>query len=214
VSTHLLVWSGLDGFRTEVAQARFDGGRLSARGTQIGVEPEGYRLDYRLETDDRLRTTRLEVELQAPGWSRSIDLRRDAGSRWECDAAAAGDPELPPAGGDMRQVEGAEDCDLAFSPLTNLMPVRRERLLDQGSRDFLMAWVAVPSLAVHPSEQRYEHVRRDGAGSVVRYVGRHRDFVGELRFDEHGLVRLYPELALRRFPPVSADDVAAAGPVG
>jgi hypothetical protein len=146
MSTDVLVWSGLGGFRTEVAHASFDRGRLSAHGTQIGVDPEGYRLDYQLETDDRLVTTRLQVEFQACGWSRGIDLRRDPASGWDCQATAVGRPDLPPPGGDMRPLEAALDCDLAFSPLTNLMPVRREGLLQEGSRDFLMAWVAVPAL--------------------------------------------------------------------
>lgn len=213
MSTHVLVWSGLGGFRTDVAHASFDRGRLSAHGTQIGVDPEGYRLDYQLETDDRLVTTRLQVEFQGCGWSRSIDLRRDPASGWDCQATAVGRPDLPPPGGDMRPLEAALDCDLAFSPLTNLMPVRREGLLQEGSRDFLMAWVAVPALQVLPSEQTYEHLRRDAGGSMVRYTGRHRGFTGDLRFDEHGFVRIYPELGLRRFPPISVDDVRAGGPV-
>ena len=34
-----------------------------------------------------------------------------------------------------------------------------------------MAWVSVPDLSVHPSRQRYEHVRLDPDDtSVVRYV--------------------------------------------
>jgi hypothetical protein len=78
------------------------------------------------------------------------------------------------------------------------MPVRRHRLHEQpGEVDFLMAWVSVPDLGVHPSEQRYEHVRRETDHAVVRYVGRHRDFVGDLVFDRDGVVERYPDLAIR-----------------
>ena len=53
------------------------------------------------------------------------------------------------------------------------MPVRRHRLHERpGEVEFLMAWVSVPDLGLHPSEQRYEHVRRDKDHAVVRYVGR------------------------------------------
>ena len=95
-------------------------------------------------------------------------------------------------------MDGARDCDLARSPLTNLMPVRRHRLHEKpGEVDFLMAWVSVPDLGLHPSEQRYEHVRRDNNHAVVRYVGRHREYVGELLLDRDGVVELYPGLATR-----------------
>jgi hypothetical protein len=78
------------------------------------------------------------------------------------------------------------------------MPVLRHELhREAGEVDFLMAWVSVPDLGVHPSVQRYEHVRIDDSGSVVRYVGEHRDFVGELELDRDGLVVFYPELARR-----------------
>ena len=61
-----------------------------------------------------------------------------------------------------------------------------------------MAWVSVPDLSVQPSRQRYEHVRLDPDDtSVVRYVGEHRDYVGELRFDRDGVVITYPDLAQR-----------------
>lgn len=62
---------------------------------------------------------------------------------------------------------------------------------------FLMAWVSVPDLRVVPSRQRYEHVGERDGRLVVRYVGEHRDFVGELELDDDGFVLLYPELAER-----------------
>ena len=79
------------------------------------------------------------------------------------------------------------------------MRVRRHNLhREPGAVDFLMAWVSVPDLSVRPSRQRYEHVRLDPDDTpVVRYVGEHRDYVGELRFDRDGVVITYPDLAQR-----------------
>jgi hypothetical protein len=77
------------------------------------------------------------------------------------------------------------------------MPVLRERLLtnDAVPRDFVMAWVEVPSLHVVRSTQRYEPID----GHRVRYVDpSHRDgFQAELEYDEDGLVIRYPHLAQR-----------------
>lgn len=194
----LVVWRGLDGFRAEAADVRLLADRLSAQGTQIGAEPLPYRLDYRLETGGDFVTERLFVEARGEGWMRSLDLLRDGDGSWSCSTDHAGAGRLGDPGGDLTGVAGALDCDLGLCPLTNTMPVRRCGLLEGGDgRDFVMAWVSVPGLEVHRSEQRYEHVRRTGRTSVVRYVGRHRDFVGELEFDADGLVIRYPELAER-----------------
>ena len=179
----LVVWRGLDGWRAEAADVELGAGRLSARGTQIGRDPEPYKLDYHLEADDDWVTRRLVVEVVAGGDSRGVDLSRANDGSW----TANGEP-LP-------DVHGALDCDLGLCPLTNTMPVLRHRLLEPGAEphDFVMAWVAVPELTVHRSEQRYEPID----GSTVRYVGKHREFVGELTFDRDGLVVHYPQLAER-----------------
>jgi uncharacterized protein len=60
-----------------------------------------------------------------------------------------------------------------------------------------MAWISVPELGLHASRQRYEHVRRDDQGSVVRFVSLDGDFRSELRLDREGVVVEYPELARR-----------------
>lgn len=194
----LLLWRGLDGWRAEVAGVDLTPDGVSAAGTQLGVDPVAYRLDYTLDAGDQFVTRRLHVEASGQGWARRIDLRHDGGGAWTCAADEEGQADLPPAGGDVGAVTGAVDCDLGYSPLTNLMPVRRHGLHERpGSADFLMAWVSVPDLGLHPSQQRYEHVRRHPGGATVRYVGAHRGFTGELELDEDGLVLIYPDLARR-----------------
>jgi hypothetical protein len=93
----------------------------------------------------------------------------------------------------MSAVDGALDCDLAWSPLTNTMPVLRHGLLEGGGPlDFLMAWVSVPDLHVYPSRQRYRFVRKSMTQSIIRYESASRDFVTELKFDPCGLCVEYP----------------------
>ncbi len=194
----LVLWSGLDAWRAEVAGVEVGADSIAATGTQLGTDPLVYRLDYRLETGAAFITQLLTVVAAGEGWERQMRLVRHADGHWDCETTEEGDAPLPPSGGDVAAVRGALDCDLARSPLTNLMPVRRHRLHERpGEVDFLMAWVSVPDLGLHPSEQRYEHVGREGDYAVVRYVGRHRDFVGDLVFDHDGIVEHYPGLARR-----------------
>lgn len=171
---------------------------MRASGTQLGVEPVPYRLDYELEVGSGWITHSLLVRARGADWVRELRLRHDGEGSWTAEHTAEGDVGLPPPGGDVAAVAGALDCDLGLCPLTNVMPVRRHELhLRPGEVDFLMAWVSAPDLGLHPSRQRYEHVGRRGDRVVVRYVGEHRGFVGELELDDDGLVLVYPELARR-----------------
>jgi hypothetical protein len=192
---HALVWRGLDAWRAEYVSATLGSDRLLARGTQVGVDPLPYRVQYALDTAPGFATARLTVDAEGVDtrgvrWSRRLDLRRENEGGWWLSADGHGDVDLPQAGGVPEAFAEALDCDLGFSPLTNTMPILR---LEAEPRDHVMAWVSVPDLGVHRSEQRYEPLgeRR------VRYVGRHRDFVGELALDEYGFVVHYEGLAER-----------------
>jgi hypothetical protein len=196
-----LAWKGTDEWRAEYALAELSEDGLRAMGTQIGVVPEPYRVDYTLDAGDGFATRRLEVSAQGEGWSRRLELVRLGSAGWTVVAAADGRTVGPDPGGPTDGLAGALDCDLGLSPLTNLMPVARTGLAErEGGEDFVMAWVSVPDLAVVAYPQRYEHVRRHAnGGATVRFVDRGpaRGFVAELELDEDGLVVDYPGLARR-----------------
>lgn len=192
MKTRIVRWEGLDGWRgwatgwhAEGAEVHLGADHLTARGTQFGTAPNPYLLDYELETGRRWVTERLRVRVHDGAEERRLDLRRTSDGAW----TANGEP--------VPGVDGALDCDLSYSPLTNSMPILRERLRATGSTpvDFIMAWVDVPSLEVVRSQQRYEPID----ASRVRYVDpSHRDgFTAELEVDDDGLLVSYEHLARR-----------------
>jgi hypothetical protein len=82
--------------------------------------------------------------------------------------------------------------DLQFSPLFNSLPAFRDGVHRGGEpRDYVMAFVEVPSLQVDRSEQRYEPLEP----GVVRFTS--GSFTADLVFDDDGFVVLYPGLAER-----------------
>jgi uncharacterized protein len=169
-----LAWNGTPDWRAEVSEAVLSEDGVVATGAQLGSAPEPYRASYELEVRHGWVTRRLRVEVAGVG---SVELRHDGKGAW------AGVPNAA-------DLEGALDCDLAFSPLTNLMPVRRHRLHEHpGTVELDVAWVALPDLTVHRSRQRYEHLepRR------VRFTS--GDFAADLELDEDGIVVFYPGLA-------------------
>lgn len=203
-----VVWAATDdweggwgGWHAEVAHIAFTDRGLTATGTQIGIEPCPYRLEYSLDACGEGFTTR-SLELAATGedWKRRLRLERDPCGRWTVDAEG-GDAAQQPPGGDTNALAGALDCDIGFSALSNTMPVLRHDLhRGPGAEELLMAWVSVPDLSVHPLAQRYTHIALADDGGRVRYEsveGGKVAFTRDLEFDARGLVRVFPGLARR-----------------
>jgi uncharacterized protein len=190
-----LVFRGLDAWRAEYADVWLRDGRMVARGVQIGVDPCPYEARYSLDTSPGYDTAHLSVNASGAGWSRNLDLRRDSAGAWDISVGTSGRVDLPDPGGNPAEFDGARDCDLQGSPLTNTMPVLREGLLDgRGPVDLVVAWVALPALTVTRSNQRYEPL----GARATRFVSLDGDdFTAELDYDDDGLVVFYPDLAER-----------------
>jgi hypothetical protein len=190
------IWAKDEPFGAELVDVTLRGTTLSASGLAIGTEPAPYRLEYQLVTAERYVTRRLAVETAGSGWRRALVVERAASGVWTCTGHSEGDLDRPEPGGDPALLAGTLDCDLGLSPLTNSMPVLRHRLHESGGpMDFLMAWVAVPELAVCPSQQRYTFVRREPRGRIVRFQSLDIDFTADIAFDEHGIVLDYLGIA-------------------
>ncbi|MFE9675209.1 putative glycolipid-binding domain-containing protein [Streptomyces sp. NPDC006259] len=184
-TSRVLTWDVSAGRGYETAWAELDGDVLRARGRAVATLPEPYWISYELETSADCVTRRLRVTAETAARSRSLDLRHDGRGGWTADG------ERLPA------FDGALDCDLGRSPLTNTMPVLRHRLHRvAGERRLLMAWVSVPDLTVRPSRQTYTHLARTpGGGGRVRFAS--ATFRSDLDFDADGFVVDYPGLATR-----------------
>lgn len=203
-------WVKDDPFGVEFAELVIAAERLTARGVAIGAAPLPYRLDYDLETGPDFVTARLRVTCSGEGWRRELELGRDAKGLWTVATDGDGDVDLPSAGGDPAQFADALDCDLELSPVTNMMPILRHGLLQNGGPfEFTMAWVAVPSLAVHADGQRYRHLRSSGDHHLVRFEAVDGSFAADITVDGDAVVVDYPGIARRlsanALPPRNAE---------
>jgi hypothetical protein len=186
-----VAWSKDDPFGAEHAEVAFDDDALTASGIAISNDPLPYRLDYSLRTGPSFVTAEVEASSRGEGWKRSLKLVRSKAGEWNAETATVGEAPLPPPGGDTQLVDGALDPDLGLSPLFN----------DGGSvDDFLMVWISVPDLAIHPSPQRYTYLETLADGNrLVRFefVGEGEDFVADIVLAANGLVVDYPGIATR-----------------
>jgi hypothetical protein len=150
-----VAWVKDDPFGVEFAEITLGEQQIAAEGVAIAGRPIPYRLDYMLDTAPGYLTSRLWVASRGQGWRRTLDLRRDASGVWTATADEEGRVDLPPAGGDPAAFTGALDCDLGLSPVTNLMPILRHKLIAGGDPiELTMAWVSVPDLSVRADGQR------------------------------------------------------------
>ena len=197
----VVAWNkeGLAGAEFAVVDLAGDG--LRAEGSAVGFQPVPYRLEYMLVAGRGFVTDSIVVVVSGDGWGRQLQLARAGDGTWSVKAGQRGSVELPDVGGDMGVLAGARDVDLGLSPLFNTMPVLRHRLYDGGGpEDFLMAWISVPALSVHPSPQRYTYLRTGALGErVVRFeaTGEGDEFAADVVFDTDGLVIDYPGIATR-----------------
>ena len=183
------------GFGSELAIVSADRG-LRASGWTLGAAPEPYSCHYTLATDERWATLSLEIQTEGAGWARSLRLaRKSARDEWKVRASETGSLAGPPAGAEYpERIVDALDVDIAFSPLTNTLPIRRLDLLKQpvGSEvEVNVAFVELPSLAVIDSAQRYA-VAGDGQLGF-----RSGDYRVQIAVDPEGFVVDYPGLATR-----------------
>src|SRR5260370_15382482 len=121
------MWQSSGMPRWEQAYLTVERGRLHARGTALVAtarEHGRYRVDYELTTVEDYVTRQLTVRVEAADWRRELWLRRDSGGSWTARRIADPVDRVDPMPDSMALV-GALDCDLAWSPLTNSMPLLR-----------------------------------------------------------------------------------------
>jgi hypothetical protein len=164
-----------------------DGVRLS--GTILAA-PEGVplRVEFVIDCGPSLETRAVSVAVEDEAGPRALALRVEPPGVWRRDG------DVVPA------LAGCLDVDLALSPSTNTLPIRRLGLLDLPpgvAREVTAAWIGFPDLALEALPQRY--TRLDGLR--FRYEGLASGFTAEVEVDEEGLVVEYPPAWRRVAPP-------------
>jgi uncharacterized protein len=100
--------------------------------------------------------------------------------------------------GDLaRHLDGCRDIDLESSAMTNALPVHRLQLRAGARADAPAAYVRAASLTVERLEQTYLRVTDQAARQRYDYAAPAFDFTCRLVYDEDGLVRDYPGIAVR-----------------
>lgn len=154
---------------------------IVADGLIVGLAAgQPFRLRYTVRCDSAWRVR--EVEAGPPTADpRVLRLHADGCGRWTDDR-----------GVHVPALDACRDVDIAATPFTNTLPIRRLDLRPGHSAELTVAYVRVPDLSVEPVRQRYTCLERSGEGARYRYEGLETGFTADLSTDPDGLVLDYP----------------------
>ncbi|MGN6324823.1 putative glycolipid-binding domain-containing protein [Pseudolysinimonas sp.] len=166
------IWRGVEVESLERARV--------SQGVEVQVESviDSARGRYSYELVCAADWTFRSLHLEALAGHRSFDLVRGDDGAWTLD--------------DVERADLAEavDLDLAISPLTNTLPIRRLDLGIDDEADIVAAYVSFPDLEIVADPQRYTRLDED----AYVYESLDSDFEAELTVDAAGFVLEYPGL--------------------
>lgn len=173
-----LVWRRADGPSLEHFRLWAGAGGARLAGSVVGVlDSMPASVEYEVTCAPDWTTRRAVVTAVVVGVTHRVELVADDQRRWWRDGR-----ELP-------ALAGCADVDIAVTPSTNTLPIRRLALDVGEARDVTAVWVRVgPGLAVEPLPQRYTRL----AGGQYRYESNGGAFTATIDVDDDGVVVRYP----------------------
>lgn len=147
------------------------------KGTVLGVLEDRRPMlaTYEVHCDETWHTHRVQVQRTIGGDVQALNLSVESRGVWRS------------SGEELRNIHGCEDTDLALTPATNTLPIRRLSLPVGGTESITAAWVKFPDLAIQPLRQRYTRLTKKS----YRYES-NTGFSVEIVVDDLGLVTSYP----------------------
>jgi hypothetical protein len=168
-----------DGIEHLTFAAREDG--FAVESVVVGQRyGKAYGLHYTVRCDRQWRTRHAWLKIVGGG---ALELRSDGSGHWRDGHGLV-----------LSALEGCIDIDIAATPFTNTLPIRRLQLAKGERQPISVAYISTPDLQVTRVEQAYSCIELN---REYRYEGIFRDFTANMQVDEDGLVIDYPTLFTR-----------------
>jgi len=146
------------------------------KGTVVGLlkDQRPMLANYEIYCDENWLTHRVQVEQTIGSAVKTLRLSVESRGVWRSSSL------------ELRDLHGCDDIDLAVTPASNALPIRRLNLQVGSSASIIAAWVKFPELAVQPLSQRYTRVSKD----TYRYES-NTGFAAEIVVDDLAMVTAY-----------------------
>ncbi|MBN3858289.1 putative glycolipid-binding domain-containing protein [Paraburkholderia sp. Ac-20340] len=179
-------WASEEGEGIEHLAFDASGGVIRAESVVVGQRyGKAYGLCYTVHCDMRWCVTYAAFRVMGGA---SFAMHGDGRGHWRDAQGRA-----------LDEIEGCIDIDIAATPYTNTLPMRRLGLTRGERRPIEVAYIAAPELVPTRVAQAYVCIEPD---REYRYEGIFRDFTANLKIDADGLVLDYPTL-FRRLPALA-----------
>ncbi|MEI7546542.1 MAG: putative glycolipid-binding domain-containing protein [Actinomycetota bacterium] len=168
---HVVQWNTWDGTGRETTTIAWENEGYTVSGI---VSRERVQYVLRLSASWQVRQFILFRDLDEP----DLWLATDGGGRWG---------EMN--GAHRTELDGCYDIDLACTPFTNTLPIRRLPLLEGHTAELPVVMIDVETLDVRSVVQRYTRLAANTWRREINEMGFSVDF----EVDEHGVIIDYPD---------------------
>jgi hypothetical protein len=172
---------------TEHLRLRSDSEDIDVDSVVVAFDERPLRLAYGIRCTAGWATRGLDITEASSGLD--LHFRADGAGHWTDGDGIA-----------LSQLDGCIDVDIAATPFTNTLPIRRLSWEVGEQRNLRMLYFVVPELLFRPADQRYTCLARDAAGATFRYES--EGFETDIRADSDGFVIDYPGIWRRVWPEV------------
>lgn len=159
---------------------------LSAAGTGAEItsciigshEDTIYKVDYRITVNRNWETMSVEIRSQLTGIIQSLRFQQPTPGNWTIDGHPSG------------QYRGCIDIDIALTPFTNSLPIKRLKLDVHEERPIDVLYFDILGGEVKQVRQKYTRLSE----LEYKFENVPNDFEAIIRVDRSGLVVSYPGL--------------------
>lgn len=177
-------WSSMEYLRLEERE-----GQIVADGTIVMVEDHlPQRIVYAIRCAAAWTVRQVSMQVESTTGAR-LQLHSDGAGQWTNDQ-----------GQRLAALVGCIDVDIAATPFTNTLPIRRLALKPGESAEIKVAYITIPELSFSTAMQRYTCLEAHAQGGRYRYESLSSGFTAEITVDAAGLVVDYAELWKRLWP--------------
>lgn len=183
MTQHEIVWIPWDepGMEHLMVSPTPNGG-VAAESVVLGLtNGQPFTVRYRIEVDAHWSVRLLAVDERHGG--SKIELLSDGNGSWKhADGASRAD------------LDGCIDVDIAVTPLTNTLPIRRLKFEAGQSCEIAVVYVSAPPSQISVEKQRYTCLEKDRR---YRFESVDGGFTADLPVDDEAMVLDYPGLFRR-----------------
>jgi hypothetical protein len=177
-----ILWTGREYYSLENCLVKTSTNGAEIESVIVGLYQEKiYRASYYIATDRLWQTTTLEIHFRHQGTCQELKLKSIGDGKWQLN----GQPDS--------RLDGCTDVDIAITPFTNTLPIRRLALPQGDIREVNVVYFALLGNDIRAVRQKYIRLSSD----TYHYENIPNDFEADIKVDEHGLVVDYPLLFIR-----------------